>query len=148
MMPPDGPVSGIDRTWPILPNGNAAAGRNARCTAGAGVSASASSQSALGKNRSTTQTVDTLVTERPAVQSHVEIRPPAQVTIEAGAAKPSEISIDRPRVNIGRTVEVYREGAGLARRDDVAFTEEDESAAASRANTRTSHVQSKPANAA
>ena len=70
--------------------------------------------------------MDTLVTERPAVQSHVEIRPPAQVTIEAGAAKPSEISIDRPRVNIGRTVEVYREGAGLARRDDVAFTEEDE----------------------
>jgi hypothetical protein len=71
-------------------------------------------------------TVDTLVTEKPAVQSVVEIRPPAQVTVEAGTAKPSELAIDTPRINIGRTVEVYREGSGLARRNDVAFTEEDE----------------------
>jgi len=71
-------------------------------------------------------TVDTLVTEKPSVQSVVEIRPPAQVTVEAGTAKPNELSIDRPRINIGRTVEVYREGSGLARRNDVAFSEEDE----------------------
>ncbi len=70
--------------------------------------------------------VDTLITEKPAVQPVLEIRPPAQVTVEAGTAKPSELLIDRPRINIGRTVEVYRDGSGLARRNDVAFTEEDE----------------------
>jgi len=70
-------------------------------------------------------TVDTLVNEKPATDPVVEIRVPAQVIVEAGIAKPSELSIDRSRVNIGRTVEVYRD-AGLARRNDVAFTEEDE----------------------
>jgi len=70
--------------------------------------------------------VDTLVTEKPPTETVVEIRPPAHLTVEAGAAKPGELSIDRPRINIGRAVEVYREGSGLARRNDVAFTEDDE----------------------
>jgi hypothetical protein len=71
-------------------------------------------------------TVDTLISEKSAARPVVEIRAPAQVTVEAGAAKPSDLTIERPRINIGRTVEVYREGSGLARRNDVAFLEEDE----------------------
>jgi hypothetical protein len=70
--------------------------------------------------------VDTLITEKPSPESVIEIRPPAKLTVEAGAAKPGELTVDRPRLNIGRTAEVYREGSGLARRNDVAFTEEDE----------------------
>jgi len=70
--------------------------------------------------------VDTLVTERQAAQSVVAIHPPAHVSVEAGAAKPTELTIKSARINIGRTVEVYREGSGLARRNDVAFSEEDE----------------------
>ena len=46
--------------------------------------------------------------------------------MEAGTAKPAELVIKGPRINIGRTVEVYREGSGLARRNDVAFGEQDE----------------------
>jgi hypothetical protein len=71
-------------------------------------------------------TVDTLVTEKPAVEPMVEIRARAQLIVEAGAAIPNELAIDRARVNIGRTVEVYRDGSGLARRNDLAFGEEDE----------------------
>ena len=71
-------------------------------------------------------TVDTLVAERPAAKSVIAIGPPAHLTVEAGSAKPAELSINGPRVNIGRTVEVYREGAGLSRRNDLAFSEDDE----------------------
>jgi hypothetical protein len=87
-------------------------------------------------------TVDTLVTERVASQSVVAIHPPAHLTLEAGSAKPSTLTIDRPRVNIGRTVEVYREGAGLSRRNDLAFTEEDEiSRSVSREHAHILHSQ-------
>jgi hypothetical protein len=71
-------------------------------------------------------TVDTLVTEKPAAQSVIAIHPPAQLTLETGSAKPAELSIAGPRINIGRTVEVYKEGAGLSRRNDLAFGEDDE----------------------
>lgn len=71
-------------------------------------------------------TVDTLITEKAAAQPIAATHPPAHVTVEAGAAKPSELTIGAARVNIGRTVEVYREGSGLARRNDVAFGEQDE----------------------
>jgi hypothetical protein len=71
-------------------------------------------------------TVDTLITEKAAVQSVVAIHPPAQLTVEAGVAKPSELTISGPRVNIGRSLEVYREGSGLTRRNDLAFGDDDE----------------------
>ena len=54
------------------------------------------------------------------------IHPPARLTDEAGTAIPAELQIQGPRINIGRTVEVYREGSGLARRNDVAFGEQEE----------------------
>ena len=71
-------------------------------------------------------TVDTLIAEKVATPSVTAIHPPARLTVEAGTAKPAELKIQGSRTNIGRTVEVYREGAGLARRNDVAFGEEDE----------------------
>jgi hypothetical protein len=86
--------------------------------------------------------VETLVTERPAVQPVVAIHRPARVSVEAGTAKPSELTIKGARINIGRTVEVYREGSGLARRNDVAFTEEDEvSRSVSREHAHILHSQ-------
>jgi hypothetical protein len=71
-------------------------------------------------------TVDTLITEKAAQHSVTAIHPPAHLTVEAGTAQPSELSINAPRINIGRSVEVYREGSGLARRNDIAFGEQDE----------------------
>jgi hypothetical protein len=71
-------------------------------------------------------TVDTLITEKVATPSVTAIHPPARLTVEAGTAIPAELQIQGPRINIGRTVEVYREGSGLARRNDVAFGEQEE----------------------
>jgi hypothetical protein len=71
-------------------------------------------------------TVDTLITERVAPEAVTAIHSPAHLVVEAGAAKPSEITINAARINLGRTVEVYREGSGLARRNDIAFGEQDE----------------------
>ncbi len=71
-------------------------------------------------------TVDTLITERVAAQSVTPIHPPARLTVEAGSTNQAELIVNGPRVNIGRTVEVYREGSGLARRNDLAFGEQDE----------------------
>ncbi len=71
-------------------------------------------------------TVDTLITERVAAQSVQAIHPPAQLSVEKGTAKPTELTIKGPRVNLGRSLEVYREGSGLARRNDIAFDENDE----------------------
>jgi hypothetical protein len=71
-------------------------------------------------------TVDTLITEKVTPQTVTALHPPAHLTVEAGTAKPSELTVNAARVNIGRTVEVYREGSGLARRNDIAFAEQDE----------------------
>jgi hypothetical protein len=71
-------------------------------------------------------TVETLITDRSAPQSVTAIHPPAHLTVEAGTAQPSELSLNGARINIGRGAEVYREGSGLARRNDIAFGEHDE----------------------
>ncbi len=71
-------------------------------------------------------TVDTLITERVAPETITPIHPPAHISVEAGKATPSELNISVPSINIGRTVEVYREGSGLARRNDIAFGEQDD----------------------
>jgi hypothetical protein len=71
-------------------------------------------------------TVDTFVTEKQAATAVTVIHPPARLKVEEGAAKPAELTIDRARINLGRSVEVYREGAGLSRRNDIAFSEENE----------------------
>jgi hypothetical protein len=71
-------------------------------------------------------TVDTLITERAAQQSVQAIHPPAHLSVEVGKAKPAELTINGARINLGRGVEVYREGSGLARRNDIAFGEQDD----------------------
>lgn len=86
--------------------------------------------------------VDTLITERQVVETVAATHPPSHVTVEAGTAKPAELTVKGPRINIGRTVEVYREGSGLARRNDVAFSEEDEvSRSVSREHAHILHSQ-------
>jgi len=49
----------------------------------------------------------------------------AKLTVIHGVANRPEILLRKARMNIGRTVEVYR-GAGPSRRNDLAFTEENE----------------------
>ena len=49
----------------------------------------------------------------------------AKLTVLEGKANRSELPLSKARVNIGRTVTVYR-NEGLSRRNDLAFTEETE----------------------
>lgn len=46
---------------------------------------------------------------------------PAMLTVIKGQANQHQISLEKPRTNIGRTVEVFR-GAGPSRRNDLAFS--------------------------
>lgn len=71
-------------------------------------------------------TVDTLITEKVAQANVQAIHPPAHLKVENGVAKPTELIVKGTRVNLGRSVEVYREGSGLARRNDIAFGEHDD----------------------
>lgn len=50
---------------------------------------------------------------------------PAKLVVMEGAANVPEISINKARINIGRTVDVFHRG-GPSRRNDLAFTEENE----------------------
>ncbi len=49
----------------------------------------------------------------------------ARLVVIAGSANVQQIAIEKARVNIGRTAEVFRAG-GPSRRNDLAFTEENE----------------------
>jgi hypothetical protein len=63
-----------------------------------------------------------------AVQSQAEIQAalaPARLTVRTGSANVPELAIGKPRVYIGREVDVYRNG-GLHRRNDLAFAEDSE----------------------
>jgi pSer/pThr/pTyr-binding forkhead associated (FHA) protein len=50
---------------------------------------------------------------------------PARLIVMEGGANVNELAINKARVNIGRTVEVFRSG-GPSRRNDLAFTEDNE----------------------
>lgn len=67
--------------------------------------------------------VDTYLDEAPPVEPAVRARRPAKLIVIHGTANRPEISLEKIRTNIGRTVEVYRT-AGPSRRNDLAFTEE------------------------
>ena len=54
-----------------------------------------------------------------------EVRTPARLVISKGSANHSEMLLDKPRTNIGRTAEVFH-AAGPARQNDLAFSEENE----------------------
>ena len=53
------------------------------------------------------------------------LRRAARLSVVEGKANRAEMSLDKLRINIGRTVDVYR-SEGLSRRNDLAFTEETE----------------------
>lgn len=50
---------------------------------------------------------------------------PAKLAIVKGTANDSELLLDKPRINIGRTAEVFHT-AGPARQNDLAFSEDNE----------------------
>jgi len=50
-------------------------------------------------------------------------RPPARLVVQSGSANAPELAIEKPRVYIGREVDVYRNGA-IHRRNDLAFADE------------------------
>jgi hypothetical protein len=62
------------------------------------------------------------------VEAGMQERPsegPARLVVRSGAANVAELQLEKPRVNIGREVNVYR-NQGLHRRNDLAFTEDTE----------------------
>ncbi len=48
---------------------------------------------------------------------------PARLVVRNGSANVPEMTIEKPRVHVGREVDVYRNG-GLSRRNDLAFAED------------------------
>lgn len=50
---------------------------------------------------------------------------PARLVVRAGSANAPELQIGKPRVHVGREVDVYRNG-GLRRRNDLAFVEDND----------------------
>jgi len=66
--------------------------------------------------------VETETEDRPAAPP----RRPSRLVVIEGKANESEIVLSKTRTNIGRAVDVYR-AEGLFRRNDLAFTEDNES---------------------
>jgi pSer/pThr/pTyr-binding forkhead associated (FHA) protein len=64
-------------------------------------------------------------TEAQKRRPRLPVRRAARLTVLEGKANRAEISLDKLRTNLGRTVNVYR-SEGLSRRNDLAFTEETE----------------------
>src|SRR5579864_1141627 len=62
---------------------------------------------------------------RPRRETTPSPRRTAKLTVLRGKATVAEIALNKERINIGRTVEVYR-AQGPSRRNDLAFTEETE----------------------
>jgi hypothetical protein len=67
--------------------------------------------------------VETDLNQAQPVEAATRTRRPAKLIVVHGTANRPEISLEKIRTNIGRTVEVYRT-AGPSRRNDLAFTEE------------------------
>ena len=66
-----------------------------------------------------------LVVEAGAQEAAGEPRAVARLVVREGKANCAELRLDKPRINIGRVVDVYRD-AGLFRRNDLAFAEDSE----------------------
>lgn len=72
-------------------------------------------------------TIEAAVVEDQPVVTEVAVgRAPAKLLVLLGTARQTEIILEKSRTNIGRTEEVYRAGSGLSRRNDLAFSEDDE----------------------
>ena len=66
-----------------------------------------------------------LVVEVAAVTPAAAETTAARLVVREGTANLPEIRLDKPRINIGRSVDVFR-AEGLLRRNDLAFTEDTE----------------------
>jgi pSer/pThr/pTyr-binding forkhead associated (FHA) protein len=66
----------------------------------------------------------------------------ARLIVLEGAASPTEIALDQPRTNLGRTLDVYG-NQGLSRRNHLAFAEDDE--IGSTVSREHAHVRRDPA---
>jgi hypothetical protein len=60
-----------------------------------------------------------------AASQEPRAKAPARLVVEEGTANHAELRIEKPRTNIGRSVDVYR-SEGLYRRNDLAFVEDTE----------------------
>ncbi|MBV8550319.1 MAG: FHA domain-containing protein [Acidobacteriaceae bacterium] len=69
--------------------------------------------------------VETRIADADQVRDAAESAGPARLVVQNGTANCSEFIISKPRINIGRTAEVFRP-AGPSRKNDLAFTEENE----------------------
>ena len=67
----------------------------------------------------------TIETEHRKPSEPARVRRPAKLVVLQGKANKSEFPLEKARTNIGRTAEVYR-AAGPSRRNDLVFTEENE----------------------
>ena len=67
--------------------------------------------------------VEAEVAQHSAEEPSIKPRKPAKLTVLSGTANRPEISLTKNRMNIGRTVEVFR-GSGPSRRNDLAFVED------------------------
>lgn len=66
-----------------------------------------------------------LVVEAAAVEPAAAGTRAARLVVREGTANLAEIRLDKPRTNVGRSVDVFR-AEGLLRRNDLAFTEDTE----------------------
>ncbi len=69
--------------------------------------------------------IETALQEKKAADAALKSRGPAKLVVVSGTANRREFPLEKLRTNIGRTAEVYR-GAGPSRRNDLAFTEDNE----------------------
>jgi hypothetical protein len=70
--------------------------------------------------------VDTRMVEPPASQPAVPARQSATLLVLTGTANQTELKLEKNRINIGRTADVYHSAAGPSRRNDLAFAEDSE----------------------
>jgi hypothetical protein len=80
--------------------------------------------SRLPANGETWITVETLTRAAEQPQTAPGEHSPATLTVLQGAANQSQFTLDKPRINIGRGIEVFR-NAGPSRRNDIAFLSDD-----------------------
>jgi hypothetical protein len=66
-----------------------------------------------------------LTVEAAAVEPAADAARGARLVVREGTANLSEIRLDKPRTNVGRSVDVFR-AEGLLRRNDLAFSEDTE----------------------
>ena len=66
-----------------------------------------------------------LVVEAVSLEQADAGKPVARLVVQEGTANTSELRMEKPRINIGRVIDVYRD-AGLYRRNDLAFPSDTE----------------------